>query len=277
MYSMTTPAAHALPRSLRWLPALLVLLVTLLQLSAWTGLFPVTTGSHNKTLLGIAEMLLIAALVWNGWRIRQHVARLPLPAELNARLTTVATLTLASLAICSLGDLVNRNFSQTFFTHDNIIEHSYLADSVWFFFPGYALFVLTAWFVTRDRVALWLRNTSLGVAAGAGLASFAGLVLPGTSPYVTVLTGSYAVLISLMVPVALWLVTAFGRRVWPVALGAVLATAADTLIGQFWLFGDGFYPGVAYLNLVVYFLSQALLQQLPLYLATATDAPATTA
>lgn len=268
-------AAQPIPRSLLWLPAALVVLVALLQLSAWTGLFPVTTGSHNKILLGIAEMLLIAALVWNGWRIRQHVSRLSLPAERLTRLKTVATLTLASLAICSLGDLVNRNFSQTFFTHDNIIEHSYLADSVWFFFPGYALFVLTAWFVTRDRVASWLRTASLVVAAGAGLASFAGLVLPGTSPYVTIMTGSYAALISLMVPVALWLVMAFGRRVWPVALGAVLATAADTLIGQFWLFGDGFYPGVAYLNLVIYFLSQALLQQLPLYLATDIQAPST--
>ncbi|MFP5431229.1 MAG: hypothetical protein ACLGHE_09640 [Gammaproteobacteria bacterium] len=274
---MHAATPHALPRSLSWLPALLVVLVTLLQLSAWTGLFSVTTGSHNQMLLSGAEMLLIAALVWNGWRIRQHVARLSLPTEMITRLRTVATLTLASLAICSLGDLVNRNFSQTFFTHDTIIKHSYLADSVWFFFPGYALFVLTAWFVTRDRVTLWLRIASLGVAGVAGLASFAGLVLPGTSPYVTALTGSYAVLISLMVPVALWLVTAFGRRVWPVALGAVLATAADTLIGQFWLFGEGYYPGVAYLNLVVYFLSQALLQQLPLYLAIATDASAKTA
>lgn len=271
---MTATAPHAFPRSLTWLPAVLVVLVTLVQVAAWTGLFPVSTGSPNKTMLGIVEMLLIAALVWNGWRIRQQVARLVLPAELSARLGTVATLTLASLAICSLGDLVNRNFSQTFFTHDTVIEHSYLADSVWFFFPGYALFVLTTWYVTRDRVALWLRTASLAVAAGAGLASFAGLVLPGTSPYVTVLTGSYAALISLMVPVALWLVLAFGRRLWPVALGAVLATAADTLIGQFWLFGEGFYPGVAYLNLVVYFLSQALLQQLPLYLATAAQEPA---
>lgn len=271
---MTATVPHAFPRSLTWLPAVLVVLVTLVQVAAWTGLFPVSTGSPNKTVLGIAEMLLIAALVWNGWRIRQQVARLVLPAERSARLGTVATLTLASLAICSLGDLVNRNFSQTFFTHDTVIEHSYLADSVWFFFPGYALFVLTAWYVTRDRVALWLRTASLAVAAGAGLASFAGLVLPGTSPYVAVLTGSYAVLISLMVPVALWLVLAFGRRLWPVALGAALATAADTLIGQFWLFGEGFYPGVAYLNLVVYFLSQALLQQLPLYLATAAREPA---
>lgn len=271
---MTATVPHAFPRSLTWLPAVLVVLVTLVQVAAWTGLFPVNTGSPNKTVLGIVEMLLIAALVWNGWRIRQHVGRLVLPAELGARLRTVATLTLASLAICSLGDLVNRNFSQTFFTHDNVIEHSYLADSVWFFFPGYALFVLTTWYVTRDRVALWLRTASLAVAAGAGLASFAGLVLPGTSPYVTVLTGSYAALISLMVPVALWLVLAFGRRLWPVALGAALATAADTLIGQFWLFGEGFYPGVAYLNLVVYFLSQALLQQLPLYLATAAQEPA---
>lgn len=271
---MTATVPRAFPRSLTWLPAVLVVLVTLVQVAAWTGLFPVSTGSPNKTVLGIVEMLLIATLVWNGWRIRQQVARLVLPAELSARLGTVATLTLASLAICSLGDLVNRNFSQTFFTHDTIIEHSYLADSVWFFFPGYALFVLTAWYVTRDRVALWLRTASLAVAAGAGLASFAGLVLPGTSPYVTVLTGSYAVLISLMVPVALWLVLAFGRRLWPVALGAALATAADTLIGQFWLFGEGFYPGVAYLNLVVYFLSQALLQQLPLYLATAAQEPA---
>lgn len=259
------------PASTAALPAALVLLVFLLQGAGWAGWLVVTDGSPGKTVFAIAEMLLIFVLLWNGWRIRRHVHEKTSSADRQTR--TVATLTFSSLALCSLGDLVNRNFSQTFYAHDRIIEHSYLVDSVWFFLPGYALFFAAAWLATRERVPAWLRWTSLVVTAAAGIVSFAGLVLPGTSPYVVAVTGSYTVLIALMVPAALWLAMTFGRPAWLVCAGAVLATVADALIGHFWLFGHGHYPAIAYLNFVVYFVSQALVQQLPLVvLATATHA-----
>jgi len=260
--------ANSAPKILLLLPVILVALTVVLQGAAWLEWLPVSSGKASKTALAIAEMALILMLVWNGWRIRRHLkSQQHTSTDLCRRLSTVATLTFASLAICSLGDAVNRNFSQTFYAYDSVIEHSYLADSVWFFFPGYALFVMAAWYATRDHVPFWLRLSSLLVAAFAGGASFADLVLPGISPYVMAITGSYTVLISFMAPVALWIVFAFGRSAWHVAAGALLATIADAIIGHFWLFGDGYYPGVAYLNLVVYFLSQALIQQLPLVLS----------
>lgn len=264
-----SPTGSATPPGLQRLPALLVALITLLQGAAWLGWLPVSSGSAGKTAFATVEMALIFLLVWNGWRIRRHILLQPHPVtEASRHLRRVATLTFGSLLICSLGDAVNRNYSQTFYAHDSVIEHSYLVDSVWFFFPGYALFVAAAWFATRDLVPLWLRLSSLLVAALAGLASFADLVLPGTSSYVMAITGSYTALISLMVPAALWIALAFGRPAWHVAAGALLATIADALIGHFWLFGEGHYPGIAYLNMVVYFLSQALIQQLPLVLSS---------
>ncbi|HCT39988.1 MAG TPA: hypothetical protein DF427_02160 [Moraxellaceae bacterium] len=270
-HSNTTTLLSPPRHTLFLLPAILVLLVFLLQGAGWAGWLMVADGTPGKTAFAITEMLLIFVLLWNGWRIRRHVHEQTSSADRQTR--SVATLTLASLALCSLGDLVNRNFSQTFYAHDRIIEHSYLVDSVWFFLPGYALFVVATWLATRERVRAWLRWSSLAITAAVGIVSFAGLVLPGTSPYVVAVTGSYTVLISLMVPAALWLAITFGRSAWPVCAGAVLATLADALIGHFWLFGHGHYPAIAYLNFVVYFVSQALVQQLPLVvLATATHA-----
>lgn len=251
--------------SLRRMPALLLLLMTILQLAAWMS-GPAAVSGPGKTWLGLAEMALMLALAWNGWRIRDHL-------QISPPLRRIASLTLASLAVCLLGDLVNRNFGGARFSHDNVIEHSYLVDSIVFFFPGYLLFIVAAWLATRDRVSLTLRTGSLVIAATAGALSFAGLVLPGASPYVVAMTASYTLLISMVSATALWLLRGFGVALWPVALGALLATVADAIIGHFWLFGKGFYPAAAYINMIVYFLSQALLQQLPLQLSTVAVTP----
>lgn len=273
MTLIASPLNHApyayspslVPPSLCRVPALLVVLATLLQLTGWLAWLPVGRGEPGKTAFAVAEMGLLALLLGNGWRIRQWLRTQP-DTSRHQLPVQVATLTLSALALCTLGDAVNRNFSQSYFAYDTVVEHSYLADSVWFFLPGYALFIRAAWRATRGRIPRWLPGASLALAALAGAASFAGLYLPGTSPYVLTMTGSYAVLITLMVPAGLWIALAFGRPAWPVAAGAVLATVADALIGQFWLYGHGFYPAIAYLNFIVYFLSQALVQQLPLVL-----------
>lgn len=259
-----TQAGTRLPPQLLLLPAILVVATILLQGAAWTGWLPAANGSTGKTVLALAEMGLLLLLLWNGWRIRDWAASVPRHGKLHVQ---VANLVFASLALCILGDLVNRNFPQTFYAHDSVIEHSYLVDSVWFFFPGYALFLVAAWKATSPQVPGLLRWPLLVIAAVAAATSFAGLVLPGCSPYVVLMTGGYAVLIALMVPAAVWIAVALGRPAWPVAAGAALATIADALIGHFWLFGRGHYPDIAYLNFVVYFLSQVLVQQLPVVLA----------
>ena len=51
-----------------------------------------------------------------------------------------------------------------------------------------------------------------------------------------------------------------------VACGLVLATLADAVIGQFWLFGrggQGWFPAVRDVNWVLYIGSQALVIHLP--------------
>jgi len=213
--------------------------------------------------LGIAEMALMLALLYNGWRIRQHVCA----STADAPAVRAANWGLVSLGLCVLGDLVNRNFGGQRYAYDQVIEHSYLADSVWFFLPGYLLWVALAWQTSAPRVSLRIRWVTLLLAGFAGLISWGMLVLPGTHAYIMWITGAYSLVITAMAAAGGWLAMAHGRAVWPVAVGAVLAAVADALIAQFWLFGHGHYPGIAHLNFVVYFASQALLQQLPLVLA----------
>lgn len=244
-------------RTLRIVPAALVIAVIVIESFAW---YAGVTAGPAKWALATAEMALLMALLWNGWRIRRLVA-----AHTTAQLPgQVATLVFASLAICLLGDLVNRNLPPRFFAYDNVIEHSYLADSVWLFFPGYALFIVAAWLASRGRIATGWYLPTLVLATIAGALMFLDMVPDGTATYIRLMTGAYTMLIAMMVPAAVWILLAFGRRSWPVALGAVLATVADALIGQFWLFGTGWFPAIAFINLMVYFLSQALIQQLPL-------------
>jgi hypothetical protein len=244
-------------RALKVYPALLVLTMIVVQLLAWR--FGIVEGAAKWVLAG-TEMAALLALLWNGWRIRRYVAG----QGASSGQQRVASLVFWSLAICILGDLVNRNLPPRYFSYDSVIEHSYLADSVWFFFPGYVLFIAAAWLASRDAVAAVWRLPVLLIAALAGAFSFFDLVLPDTAIYIQIMTGAYTMLIAMMVPAGLWILLAFGKRSWPVALGAVLATVADALIGHFWLFGSGWYPAIAFINFMVYFLSQALIQQLPL-------------
>lgn len=247
------------PRNLWLLPLGLTLVCTLLQQAAWLKGWRLADQPGAADMLGLAEMGLMLALLYNGWRIRQSVLNTP-----NAR--QAATWSLASLALCVLGDLVNRNFQHQAFAHDAVVEHSYLVNSVWFFLPGYLLWLVLAWRVTDGRVSARTHALSLLATCLGGLISFGALVLPGVSGYTAWVTGAYSPVITSMLAAALWLWLAFGRRAAWVCIGAVLAAVADALIAQFWLYGQGHYPGVAHLNFVVYFASQALIQQLALVL-----------
>ncbi|MGM0563962.1 MAG: hypothetical protein ACQES2_06495 [Pseudomonadota bacterium] len=254
----------AVPKRLWVFPALLFAVIVLIEAGGYLAVMT----PPDRFILSVLEMLVMFALLWNGWQIRSWVYAQPGTSLL---VRSNATLVFVSLALCLGGDWINRNFSETYFAYDQIIEHSYLADSVWFFLPGYSVFIVACWRLARGATSLALRLVSLGAAASGGLWTFLSLVPEGTSFYVQAMTGPYTVVISCMAVAGLWLWLTLGARVWPVALGAVLATVADALIGHFWLFGEGYYPAIAYINFVVYFLSQALIQQLPLYAARFPD------
>lgn len=210
----------------------------------------------------MTEMVLMLLLVLHGWRIHRRVT-----ATANAPMAKIAARwSLVSLMLCVLGDLVNRNFLQHTFAYDTTIEHSYLADSVWCFLPGYLLWVCLAWQASTPAVGPTLKFTTLTLAGAAGLVSWYALLLPGTHAYILGMTGAYSLVVTAMVPAGVWLLLSLGHCAWHVASGAILATIADALIAQFWLFGHGHYPDIAHLNFVVYFASQALIQQLPLVL-----------
>ena len=246
-----------------------------------------TPLSNAALLWKVFELCMMVALVLNGLRIHRWLARQPHAA------LGVSRLTLLSLVLCVLGDGINRNFPNSFYAYDKSIEHSYLADSVWFFFPGYSLFVFAAWRACGHRTGGWKGLCLVPIAAIAGAISFLDLaaLTPGMSMYVWRLTGAYTILISLMVPAGAWVFFAFHRTPAAalVATGAILATLADAIIGHFWIFRNGqattlrlppdpsidhrdrrlsfscrYFPGVAHANLVIYFLSQALIQQLPM-------------
>jgi len=79
---------------------------------------------------------------------------------------------------------------------------------------------------------------------------------------------AYSSIITLTGITAWWILRALGwRHAIGVALGAILATVADAIIGHFWIVQDTAYPTVRYLNWVIYFASQAMIQPLALAMA----------
>ncbi|MGB1580765.1 MAG: hypothetical protein ACPHER_04580 [Nevskiales bacterium] len=238
---------------------LLVLLSTLL--------LPIEDGSVGKRWFGHAEMLLIAALLGNAWLIRrwaQQSGQSPLTQS-------TALLCFLSLALCAGGDFINRNYFGIYYGHGSSVRHSYLADSVWLFAPGYGLFLLATLRVALARqVSKAFISGCAVIAAALGALSFADLYQPEAGTYVSSMTGGYAAFISIVGVSALWVTKALGWRLaYPVAIGAVMATIADALIGNFWLYREGYYPAISHVNWILYFASQALVQQLPLQLAKA--------
>ncbi len=208
-------------------------------------------------IFGALEMLLIVLLLLNGGLIMGAVQT---PAGKH-----VAGWGFVGLLLCSLGDLVNRNFSGEYFGYDNVIAHSYLADSVWFFLPGYLCLIYAAGFTTAAAGLSKARMVLPAVIAVAlGGLSFWSIHNPAAATYLLALTGAYALVISVTGAAALWLLLTFGwRRAGLAATGFALALVADAIIGQFWLFGEGAYPAIRHINWIIYFSSQALIQTLP--------------
>ena len=246
----------------------LFLLNACFQLAALLGLFTVTT-SQQKTIYGSIEMLLIVLLLFNGWHIwRVLEKKYADQSDDHTWIVGIAKLCCLSLALCVMGDLINRNYFGLYYQYGSNVEHTYLADSVWFFLPGYSCFIYAAYLVGRhNNVSLFFMGFTALLFVGTGIISFVTMYKDGAGAYVATMTGMYAALIPVMCATALWLLKSYGWQAmkW-VAIGAVLATVADALIGNFWLYGDGYFPAIAYINYIVYFSSQALIQQLPLKL-----------
>ena len=244
----------------------LVVLSVLLQALALLGLLPLEDGSAGKFLFGTTEMALIGALLLNGLLIRRWVQQ-----SGQSRFTqSIALLSVLSLALCVGGDFINRNYFGVYNAHGSSVRHSYLADSVWFFAPGYGLFLWATIKVALNsgRVGAGFVGLIAGIAAALGALSFADLYTAEAGKYVSVMTGGYAMFISIVGASSIWLVKALGWRVaYPGAIGAAMATIADALIGNFWIYREGFYPTISHVNWILYFASQALVQQLPLQLS----------
>lgn len=237
----------------------LVALSTTLQAMALLGLLPIAPGSRGWHLYGVVELLLVAGLLCQGWRIR----RWSVATGQSAAVQQMAHLCLYSLLLCGLGDVVNRNFLARYHPWDDVIKHGYLVESIVFFFPAYALVVVANWRLAARHIQPAVRRLTVLVAALVGVFAYLGSHDPRVNAVAAGAMLVYTVLHALMVLSAVWLVRAHGWRVsrWVVS-GVLLAAVADALIGQFWIFSDHF-PVIEHVNWVIYFASLALIQQLP--------------
>jgi len=235
---------------------------------AIVGVVSINQSSNERILFGIIELLTMALLILNAIAIKKFMAKQD--CAIAKRFSSVC---LYSLVFCFAGDVVNRNFMQQFYQYDEVIKHSYLADSVMFFFPGYLLLVLAiAHFALTHCLSKRLITVTAIIVAAIALNTYYDMHLMATDHLLTLITASYSVLVSILAVSALWLVKActpyrIPIRFWCAALGLILAMVADAIIGKFWIFGNqgqGYFPLVSQVNWIVYFASQALIQQLPI-------------
>jgi hypothetical protein len=183
----------------------------------------------------------------------------------------VAGLVCAALILSVFGDIVNLNLSESYYRHGEYIKHDYLVDSIWFFMPAYLCYCVAfgVW-LRYQGVRLKALVLSCLVAGSVGLISYLGMFNPNAGSYVVSLSALYSMVIALPLAFAFSLLSwakSFARfsRVL-LATGLLLATLADAVIGQFWLFTDDvaqFYPAVREWNWLLYCTSQAILTCLP--------------
>ncbi|UUO24260.1 hypothetical protein FGD67_14255 [Colwellia sp. M166] len=237
---------------------------------AMLDIVTINQSSTERVLFGIVELLTMALLILNAVTIRNFIAK-----QNCANAYRFSKICLYSLLFCAAGDIVNRNFPQLFYQYDEVIKHSYLADSVLFFFPGYLMLVIgIAHLAIKSGLSKkWLVISTLLVTVVA-LVTYRDMHLLTTNSVFTFITASYSILVSILALSAIWLImsctqTKIPVRLWYVAVGLVLAMIADALIGKFWIFGaqgQGYFPLVSHINWIIYFGSQALIQQLPIAL-----------
>ena len=195
----------------------------------------------------------------------------------NSTYRKVAWLSSLSLMLCVGGDIINTNFPHTFYRYEGVVKHDYLAESIFFFGPGYLLLLVNGVVVAIDsgmRSQVIYVSILVGVLLGG--ASLLLMHLPDTGVFVTAMTGSYAALIGAIGTFSFVMIHALGGLrssfgSWLVGLGFILACVADAVIGNFWIYGnggEGYYPAVRYINWILYIGSQCLVIQLPYVLVS---------
>lgn len=222
-----------------------------------------TTGRH---VFSTIEMLLVVLLAWQGWRIvgwARADGREPLVER-------TAVWCFASLVLCGLGDLVNRNYLEQHFQWDDAVRHSYLVTAIWFFLPGYAVVIGVNRLITRSAVPGRFAVTSGAAAAVVGALALASDHVAGMARYPATMIALYTMVMAVLAGSTIWLVRAFGWRASAVVVaGCLLAVVADALIGRFWIASDHF-PAIEHANWIIYFGSLAMIQRLPFLVADET-------
>ncbi|MBQ4845470.1 hypothetical protein [Pseudoalteromonas sp. MMG005] len=213
----------------------------------------------------------------------------------SKKLRKIANFSLASLSLCMVGDVINFNLREQFYRHGEIIKHDYLADSVWFFAPGYILLIMAVFSAINHFEALSRKKTQESVihshsglyhighhfklyilaivAIVVGGSAFMSMYLPETGLYISVLTALHSIVITAVAVSAMMMIYSVGVKnmstgLWCVVCGLLLAALADAIIGQYWIYGaqgEGFFPQVRYINWAVYITSQCFVILLPYY------------
>lgn len=220
-------------------------------------------GSTGRFAFSTVEMAFVVALVVQGWRLVGWSRR----PGLDPLVAEVARWCLASLVLCALGDLVNRNYPQRSFEFDDVLRHSYLVTSIWFFLPGYAIVVAINRRVTRSSITPGRAAATVLVGAALGLLAAFVNAVPGLARYPSTMIAAYTVVLATLAASTVWLVVGYSwRAARVVVVGCLLAVLADALIGSFWIATDH-YPAIEHVNWIPYFASLAMIQRLPFLVA----------
>ncbi|CAM3997139.1 hypothetical protein [Pseudoalteromonas byunsanensis] len=252
------------------LSVLAVLFALLDSGGAMLGFWSITDADTRSYILAF-EFTTLCLLLLNSLFIWRRVQGVPWRRLL-------ATGCLASLLLCIFGDVVNFNLGNRFFDSSDVVKHDYLIDSVLFFAPGYAMLLLVMSYILKHyynvRSLLLAASLSFGIAT----VSYINIVNANAGMYVTVVSYFYSLLISLVATSGILLWFKYGvsapMSIWLCAIGLVLATLADYLIGAMWIFGNdgqGFYPLARELNWILYITSQGLVIHLPRVIELHTD------
>jgi len=223
---------------------------------------------HERGIILTIESVVLIALLINSLLIKRWV----ISNTNDNSLMKIAWLSFIALCFCLLGDVTNFNLPETFYRYKSVIKHDYLADSIYFFLPGYTLLLLAGIRAielnTKDK-----RFIRYPVVAGSvvGVLSMIMMHLPNTGWFITISTGIYAMLIGVVGFIGLAFILSCGglkasKSELMVGAGFILAAVADAIIGNFWIYGnmgEGFYPQVRYINWMVYIASQCMVIHLP--------------
>jgi len=223
---------------------------------------------HERGIILTIESVVLIALLINSLLIKRWV----ISNTNDNSLIKIAWLSFIALCFCLLGDVTNFNLPETFYRYKSVIKHDYLADSIYFFLPGYTLLLLAGIRAielnTKDK-----RFIRYPVVAGSlvGVLSMIMMHLPNTGWFITISTGIYAMLIGVVGFIGLAFILSCGglkasKSELMVGAGFILAAVADAIIGNFWIYGnlgEGFYPQVRYINWMVYIASQCMVIHLP--------------